>query len=106
MTGVRCILIRHNDVNIRTKDFINASAKKDAILLNLSENDIFFNQPDSPTDSLWHLLRTMAGHSSEKIDDLLKVHRQARTKLSTIESIFKDKDALMIYSLPHMFQVT
>jgi len=37
------------------------------------------------------------------VDTLLKVHRQARTRLSTIESIFKDKPALMLYASPYVF---
>jgi hypothetical protein len=84
-------------------DAIELSPCSDAILLMLSENDVFFNQPDNNTDALHLLLSRMAGLSSTEVDTVLKVHRQARTKVTTRESIFKDKPALMVYSMPYMF---
>jgi hypothetical protein len=69
----------------------------------LSENDVFFNQPDNNSEAFFHLLLSIAGRSPEEVDTLLQVHRQARTNTSTQESIFKDKSGLMIYALPYIF---
>lgn len=70
----------------------------------LSENDAFFNQPDSNKDALFHLLLRIAGRPSHEVDTFLKVHRQARTLTSSNESIFKDKAALMLHAQPYIFQ--
>jgi len=70
----------------------------------ISENDVFFNQPDSNTDALHHLLTSLAGSTSEEVDTILTVHHQARTlKASSIDIIFKDKSALQIFALPYTF---
>ena len=85
-------------------DAIEAHEQKEAILLMLSENEIFFNQPDSNRDSLHHLLRSMASRSLTKVNSLLKVHKQARTQESSINTIYKDKSALMAYAQPYQFE--
>jgi hypothetical protein len=70
----------------------------------LSENNVFFNQPDTNSDALFLLLLRIAGISDNEVDNILSVHRQARTRTTAVDSIFKDKTALMAYSNPYMFQ--
>jgi hypothetical protein len=89
--------------DVSLTDIIEESTNGQAIHLMLLENDVFFNQPDSSKDSLFHLLLSIARRSSNEVDTLLKVHRQARTKTSNLESIFKDRSGLMVYSMPYTF---
>jgi hypothetical protein len=86
-------------------DKIEDHEKRDTLLLCLSENDIFFNQPDTNQDSLHHLLTSMAGKSDEVVNDMLQAHRQGRVaKPSVVDSIFKDKSALITYASPYAFE--
>ena len=86
-------------------DKIEQSPQKEAIYLMISENDLFFSQPDNNTDALQHLLTSIAGRTSQEVDTVLNVHRQSRTNIMTSnESIFKDKRVLMVYAMPYMFQ--
>jgi len=86
-------------------DKIEDHEKRDTLLLSLSENDIFFNQPDTNQDSLHHLLTSMAGKSDMVVDDMLKAHRQGRVaKPAPVDSIFKDKAALIAYASPYVFE--
>ena len=86
-------------------DKIEESVNKNSIEVTLSENDIFFAQPDNNNDALQHLLQSIAGRSSEEVDGVLVVHRQARTRITTIETIFKDKKSLMLYSTPYLLRL-
>jgi hypothetical protein len=66
---------------------------------------MFFQQPDSNMDALLHLLRTIADKSSDEVDTILKVHHQGRTVMTTVDSIFKDKENLVRYSRLYIFDV-
>jgi len=86
-------------------DKIEKSPQKEAIYLMISENNLFFSQPDNNMNTLQHLLTSIAGCTSQEVDTVLNVHRQSRTNVMTSnESIFKDKRALMVYAMPYMFQ--
>jgi len=84
---------------------LKTTKKRDTLLLLLSENNIFFNQPDMNEDSLHHLLTLMAGKSDMVVDDMLKAHRQGHVaKPMPVDSIFKNKAALIAYALPYVFE--
>jgi hypothetical protein len=85
-----------------TTDAIEASKFSDVIKLVLSENDTFFQQPDRNDVALDNLNATIA-QKPENVDHILRVHRQARTHSSKVDSIFKDRPALLIYSQPYKF---
>jgi hypothetical protein len=82
---------------------LEESEDSDALLLRLSENDLFFNQPDTNEESLLHLLRSISG--CKAIKPLLRIHRQGRVaKWTTVDNIFKDEDALVTYAKPYEFE--
>jgi len=84
---------------------IDALKNEDSLLLLLSENDVFFNQPDTNIASLHHLLLNMAGKPDTTIDNMLLVHRKARVAtLSVIDTVFKDKTSLKAYCKPYLFE--
>ena len=71
----------------------------------ISENNTFFSQLDNNMDALQHLLTSIARCTSQEVNTVLNVHCQSRTNVMTSnESIFKDKRALMVYVMPYMFQ--
>ena len=47
------------------------------------------------------------GRTQEQFDTTLQAHQKGRSaKTISIESIFKDRAALLIYSMPYMFEAT
>ena len=86
-------------------DKLEQHDETDTLLLSISENDIFFNQPDTNAESLHHLLTSMVGKSPDVVDNMLKAHRQGRVaKPTIIDSIFKDRAALSHYALLYSFE--